>query len=383
MLQIESIYEFIYHELTGNEFAVAFFECGIDQASEPTPDLLRIFSTSSGYRALLFADQEPVNVRATQKVIDDLVIPYNFPGLVANKLTDLAHNRVILVVSERSSEVDHFTNPKLYYFYHGFAALDWYRSFHALNAAKKVVREYQHDFVTFNRLIGGDRAYRCYFVAKLIEYGLVEGNQVSFGVSGDDWHDEIANPYSHLSGAAKAKCLEHLPSEPLTIDSLNVPGSASANIPRVTHNALWHVVTETVFHHRKLHLTEKIFKSIVMKQPFILLAAPGNLAYLRSYGFKTFDSLIDESYDEIQDDEKRVDAVVAELVRLCALPENEKRQNLIEIEKVVEHNFTWFYGGFREHISWELLSNFNALCDRIGHNDDAVPYSTLFQALSK
>jgi hypothetical protein len=35
----------------------------------------------------------------------------------------------------------------------------------------------------------------------------------------------------------------------------------------------------------------------------MLLAAPGNLAYLKSYGFKTFDSVIDESYDTIQDND--------------------------------------------------------------------------------
>ena len=46
-----------------------------------------------------------------------------------------------------------------------------------------------------------------------------------------------------------------------------------------------------------MHLTEKIFKPIVNKQPFMLLAAPDNLAYLKSYGFKTYYCLKDGDKD--------------------------------------------------------------------------------------
>ncbi len=51
----------------------------------------------------------------------------------------------------------------------------------------------------------------------------------------------------------------------------------------------------------------------------MLLAAPGNLAYLKSYGFKTFDAVIDESYDLIQDDNERIDSVVAQMKWYCNL----------------------------------------------------------------
>ena len=80
--------------------------------------------------------------------------------------------------------------------------------------------------------------------------------------------------------------------------------SAKLNI-ELQQSALWNVVSETVFYHNKLHLTEKIFKPIVSKQPFMLLAAPGNLKYLKSYGFKTFDHLWSEDYDNEVHDEQR------------------------------------------------------------------------------
>ena len=44
-------------------------------------------------------------------------------------------------------------------------------------------------------------------------------------------------------------------------------------------------------------LTEKTFKPIKHGQPFVIVGAPGSLAALRSLGYRTFDHVIDNSYD--------------------------------------------------------------------------------------
>jgi hypothetical protein len=44
-------------------------------------------------------------------------------------------------------------------------------------------------------------------------------------------------------------------------------------------------------------LTEKTFKPIKHGQPFVIVGAPGSLAALRSLGYRTFDHMIDNSYD--------------------------------------------------------------------------------------
>jgi len=44
-------------------------------------------------------------------------------------------------------------------------------------------------------------------------------------------------------------------------------------------------------------LTEKTFKPIKHGQPFVIVGAPGSLAALRSLGYRTFDHVIDHSYD--------------------------------------------------------------------------------------
>jgi hypothetical protein len=119
-----------------------------------------------------------------------------------------------------------------------------------------------------------------------------------------------------------------------------------------------HIVTETVFYDSKLHLTEKIFKPIVARRPFMLLAAPHNLEYLRSYGFKTFGRWIDESYDTEVDNEKRIDMVVTELQKLAELSQSDLNKMYMEMQEILDFNFQWFYTGFKQKIVEELVDNF-------------------------
>ena len=160
--------------------------------------------------------------------------------------------------------------------------------------------------------------------------------------------------------------------------------SASADLceSRFGHTALWHVVTETVYYDESLHLTEKIFKPIVSKQPFMLLAAPGNLAYLKSYGFKTFDSVIDESYDTIKDNDARIDSVVAQMKWYCNLSQEEKSRVIERLAPIVEYNFQHFYGKFKEIITDELLENTKTLFKEIEYDDSQTDYDVIRKVLT-
>jgi hypothetical protein len=294
------------------------------------------------------------------------------------------------VVSEKSSVIDDLSKKyqlkTLYYFFHGFAALDWYRGFYALNYNKVVNRLYKYDYITFNRIVSVDRSYRCYFVSKLVEKNLLNHGQISFGLdkNSPDWKAELIDAHSKLSSDARKFCFQHLSSieTPLVIDGSNIPGSASSDIAKNVDESFWHIVTETVFYHDKLHLTEKIFKPIVSKQPFMLLAAPGNLAYLKSYGFKTFDCVIDESYDAIQDHEQRTGAVVNQLTWYCNLSHREKLEIARKLEPIIEHNFHHFYGEFRHIITRELLDNCQTLFKELGYDDGDIAYDDIYRVLT-
>jgi hypothetical protein len=116
-------------------------------------------------------------------------------------------------------------------------------------------------------------------------------------------------------------------------------------------NSYFSVVTETLYYQQYSvpnqnyvgyvqafmgqFLTEKTYKPIAMKHPFILLGPAHSLRMLRERGYKTFSPFIDESYDEIENDNLRLQAVVEEVKRLS---ESDLVEFTYQIKDIVEHN---------------------------------------------
>lgn len=83
-------------------------------------------------------------------------------------------------------------------------------------------------------------------------------------------------------------------------------------------------------------ITEKTIKPISCQVPFLVLSTPGYLKYLRSYGFKTFGDLIDESYDDEPDLEKRTDLVVEQVEKIIA---NGSKNFYLASRDICKHNY--------------------------------------------
>jgi hypothetical protein len=302
-----------------------------------------------------FYDQEPLFPET----------PVPIPGPV-DDIKDFQRKIVIIANSEKSEFKNEFVKKNRfqhdwYYFYHGFAALDWYRDFQYYDS--KSFEQFDKVFICFNHLISNYRSYRLHLVSNIVEHGLADKGYVSFFLKDayGTWQDAVADPHSLLSTAAKTKITENLSkvTEPMIIDTREPNGSLSADVSLYSMTrALWHVVTETIYFQPKLHLTEKTFKPIVSKRPFILVAAPGNLAYLKSYGFKTFDRWIDESYDNEPDNFKRIEMITQELEKLCKLSNAELKQMHREMQEVLEYNYQHFFGDFKKIIVDEMVDNF-------------------------
>ena len=122
-------------------------------------------------------------------------------------------------------------------------------------------------------------------------------------------------------------------------------------------DSVFYVVTETVYFNRRLHLTEKSFKPIALEMPFILVAPAGSLEYMRSYGFKTFNGIIDESYDTEVDDLIRLEKIAKLLSDIDKLSIKEKQEIHKQCLPIVEHNYNHFYFGGFEEILWKELTN--------------------------
>ena len=83
-------------------------------------------------------------------------------------------------------------------------------------------------------------------------------------------------------------------------------------------------IFETRYHsHCGIVLSEKLFKGFLYKTPFIAFAQHGTLRMLKKIGFKTFDWLIDESYDDEIKDRVRLKMVLNQIDKLLNTPIDE------------------------------------------------------------
>ena len=308
----------------------------------------RYSKRSSMANSCYYFDQEPLHDNS----VDNLIIcsSQKYFQILANS----EHSKIKKILCQEYNYQD------WYYFFHGFAALDWYRNGQYFNFDF----DWDRPYLSMNRLHVNDRSYRLNLVARLAHQDLLQHGHVSLHLDCTEygnWKQELSDPNTRLSKSACELIAETL-DQPLILDKNKTTGNISADFGHrefeLWKSGLWHIVTETVFYYNKLHLTEKVFKPIVAQRPFMLAAAPGNLAYLRSYGFETFGRGIDESYDSIQDPDQRLQAIVDQTQRLCSMSRSDLQDMHREMLPVLEHNFNHLYEDFKKRIANELVDNF-------------------------
>jgi len=135
------------------------------------------------------------------------------------------------------------------------------------------------------------------------------------------------------------------------------------------------VVTETCYWQTKTHLTEKIFKPIVLKMPFVLVGCADNLKYLRSYGFKTFSDYWDESYDSIQDPIERMDAVVKILNNISSMSNQQQQEMLLDMQSILEHNYQLFNSPAFIAKEWNTLKQSLTDVSKYYRRDIDIPFT--------
>jgi hypothetical protein len=357
-------------------------ECVYNNFSKQTNHMFEY----GAHNCIIFYDQEPIYANHIGSQIFNSHTNLETVDFFSNYFNGenyFSPNHYIFANSEHSSEKTKLINQTgfydWYYFFHGFAALDWYRNIRYLPP----IRNYSRVFISFNNLCSEKRSYRLNLVARLLERGLDSHGYISLNHNEALIKQEV---YSNniLSKESKKIVVTQLLGRPqLTIDTNFQHGALSADDQIKTMSlGLFHIVTETIFYDSKLHLTEKIFKPIVARRPFILVGAPGNLAYLKSYGFLTFDRWIDESYDLEQDPDQRIIKIVAEVERICQMSPEAINTMFNDMQSILDYNFNWFYNGFKRHIVNEMVDNFQRCLIQINAGRDAsfnnyIDYSTI------
>lgn len=306
-----------------------------DLCSLPTVD-------GDGLR-LIFWDQEPV--------YKETIIPF------MENFHEIFDGPVRIITSEKNNPfLDSICNTyKLdqdYYFFHGWAALDWYRGYnHSYLSIPFSKRTFQHKFISPNNIVGGNRSHRLFWLGQLVKRDLIKNNLVSF---------PKVCPYENqgiIDMANKIGINLGDINLPLVIDQVKNHAAESHRISfwEQAQKCFAHVVTETVYQSDHLHLTEKTFKPIVLRQPFLLIASKGSLAYLRDYGFQTFSTIWDESYDDL-DDGQRISAVADICEKINQWTASEMADAVASVDSIVQTNHDWFYGGFQD-LLWKELQH--------------------------
>lgn len=135
---------------------------------------------------------------------------------------------------------------------------------------------------------------------------------------------------------------------PYCIDANDLRESFPLEIYKRYAAAAFNIVTETASRHyedrhrQDIMITEKTFKAIVSKKPFMMIAPSGSLALLKKEGFRSFDSLVDESYDETDNLSKKQDLVVAQLSKLGNLTDAEYFREIENLAKITDYNLRLF-----------------------------------------
>jgi hypothetical protein len=148
-----------------------------------------------------------------------------------------------------------------------------------------------------------------------------------------------------------------------TVTSIRYQGrsmSLSQVVPISIYNqTAYSVVAETNHDNHYSFCTEKIVKPILAERLFVVFSGQHYLRNLRSVGFKTFDGIIDETYDSIADNNQRFSLVCEQIKYLINQPQE---YILAKIRHITEHNkqvmlTTDWYGDFSRELRAVLLSH--------------------------
>ena len=122
-------------------------------------------------------------------------------------------------------------------------------------------------------------------------------------------------------------------------------------------NSYLNITTETDFINPTGYASEKVWKPFGFFQPVLLVGSPNTLQFVRSFGFKTFNGFIDESYDKEIDNAKRFELIEKEIIKFSKMSKQEVHDWYWSMEDILVHNFNLFmeYGKNRQQNYKKLI----------------------------
>lgn len=279
-------------------------------------------------------------------------------------ITDLVKQHKILVIG--GGDMDS-SFPCLQYDAFATKILSYEQNVHAMTRSSEVNDKINKPY-KFLFLNGRMRPHRKYLLERFALDGLLEQSLWSCLDARDGASRKISLMHDDQNLMLTVRPVRYLPVD-YEVDTyanrIDLPAPPEAFVKNHLFNRDWgeiyikpeqyidtyfSVVTETVFDYPHSFRTEKIWKPMVMCQPWIAVANAGYYRDMRNLGFRTFGNLIDESFDHIENSQSRIEKIAAVIGDLCQQDLNSfivaardvckyNQQHLIELQHSVVRDF--------------------------------------------
>lgn len=276
------------------------------------------FSTESNYYLNHSTDEQDV-FTAIHTILDNVKIPANLVHFCTGNLLNTQNYSTYTAIKQ--AENGNFLPFKR-------ASYKDFWCTHTLDMHEDYSKNYNKSNKPkyFSCLNGRKRKHREYVYHYLNQYNLLDK-----GVSTFVWKGISVDGYT----------------DPNDLNSHTVQPD---NFYTVFDNTYYDIITETLIGNESKHdwwqevfITEKIWRSIFYKRPFMVIGNKNTLQQLKSLGFKTFnDILFDESYDKVEDDQLRTYRVLEQnkyIIDTYSLQELEDIIKSPEMSSIIQYNY--------------------------------------------
>ena len=223
----------------------------------------------------------------------------------------------------------------------------------------------------FDVLLGAKKPHRDVVMAKMQTSNLIDNSIVNyrdeFNIFGAMWYHERLTPV--IKNILNGQVLNF----PYVSSNLqqewevreNITNNVSDQAPwKIYEKTKYSIICETLFEN-DFFLTEKTGKALFCKRLFVVFSACNFLKNIKSLGFKTFDSIVDESYDSEADTVKRFELAFDQVQWLA---KQDYSQIIKKATPILDHNHNHLIK-YKEEIKTQMLEMvYNKIKEKNDHS---------------
>jgi hypothetical protein len=129
-----------------------------------------------------------------------------------------------------------------------------------------------------------------------------------------------------------------IPDHNHNVSTTNLLKTTNNNIATLHNKSFVSIVNESRFAQPTGNYSEKVLHSVYLQHPFILVAPPYTLKYMREQGLKTFSDFWDESYDEESIHSVRMAKILKLIDYIGSKSLEELEQLRVEMKPILKYN---------------------------------------------